>query len=216
MGASLVALSGAAVADFTGNAAATSNYVWRGLTQTSNIGAISGGLDYASDVGVYVGAWVSDTSFGSQELDYYAGYAAEFGGFGIDAGVIAYTYPQLPAAGDSDWTEGYVGLSYKMFSVQINQTSDWANLGTDALYVEAAADIEVAKDLSLGVHVGSYDFDDEAAVAPYENYTDFSVSLSKGDFTFAVSDTDLDEALGTEDHDAKFTVTWAKEFDLLK
>ena len=41
--------------EFSANAAASSNYIWRGLTQTENKAAVSGGIDYASDNGFYVG-----------------------------------------------------------------------------------------------------------------------------------------------------------------
>ena len=215
LGASLVALSGAAVADFSANVGATSNYVWRGATQTTNMGAISGGLDYSSDIGIYVGTWASDTTLGSQELDLYGGYAAEFGGFGIDVGVISYTYPQTPTGTDIDWTEVYVGLSYKMFSAQINNSSNALASGDDGLYVEVAADFDVAKDLTLGLHVGNYDFKDPAS-AGYEDYTDFSISLSKGEFSIYLSDTDLDAPANQLDEDLKIVVSWAKEFDLLK
>ena len=208
-----------ALADFTGNVAATNNYVWRGLTQTGNVGAVSGGLDYSHDSGIYVGTWVSDTEFGSQELDYYAGFSKEFDGLGIDVGVISYVYPQTPSGTDADWNEIYIGFSFDMFSLQINSSSDIGATDTDGLYIEAAIEHDIAKDLTLGLHVGSYDFDDEPVVLAslgLENYTDYMISLTKGEFTFAVSDTDLDEALGGQDHDMKVLVTWAREFDLLK
>ena len=69
-------LSGSALAEVTGNIGATSNYLWRGTTQTSNEAAIQGGLDYAHDSGFYAGTWASNVDFGdetSYELDFYGG-----------------------------------------------------------------------------------------------------------------------------------------------
>src|SRR5690606_232212 len=47
----------------TANAAFSNNYIWRGLTQTMNEPAISGGVDYAADNGFYVGTWASNVSY---------------------------------------------------------------------------------------------------------------------------------------------------------
>ncbi|MDH5648949.1 MAG: TorF family putative porin [Gammaproteobacteria bacterium] len=211
------------MADFTGNVGATSNYVWRGTTQTANQAAVSGGLDYAHEVGIYAGAWASNTVFGdkladpadptsvipSQELDYYAGFSKEFGDFGVDAGAIKYAYPQADAL---DWVEVYLGFSFKNFSVKVNSSSDVFATDTDGMYVEAAADFEMPGGSTLGVHVGSYKFD----AAPALDYKDYSISLSKDEFTFAVSDTDAEDVDWPYDADMKVTISWAKEFDLLK
>ena len=37
--------------EWSANANMTSNYIWRGLTQTENEAAVQGGIDYASDSG---------------------------------------------------------------------------------------------------------------------------------------------------------------------
>lgn len=197
----------ASAADLTGNIGVTSNYVWRGLTQTGNISSISGGLDYSHKSGFYAGTWVADTNFGSQEHDLYAGYGMKTGPVELDFGGIQYRYSQDDTL---DWTEFYVGATYKDFGAQINISSDVFGSGTDGMYIEGSYEHEIKKGLALTVHVGSYDFDDEAAAA-IENYTDFSVGLSKGDFSFAVSDTSLDTL---DDKDLKFTVSWGKEFSL--
>ena len=67
-------LSGSALAEVTGNIGATSNYLWRGTTQTNDAAAVQGGIDYAHDSGFYAGTWVSNVDFGdetSYELDLY-------------------------------------------------------------------------------------------------------------------------------------------------
>ena len=45
--ASTAFISTQASAEVTANASATSNYIWRGLTQTINQAAIQGGIDYS-------------------------------------------------------------------------------------------------------------------------------------------------------------------------
>ena len=41
------------------NIAVTSNYVWRGVTQTDNNAALQGGIDYSKGM-FYAGAWASN------------------------------------------------------------------------------------------------------------------------------------------------------------
>ncbi|MBD3808147.1 MAG: hypothetical protein IE880_05460, partial [Epsilonproteobacteria bacterium] len=49
---------------YSANMAFTSNYVWRGLTQTDNSPAIQGGIDIGYK-GFYAGVWGSNVEFGS-------------------------------------------------------------------------------------------------------------------------------------------------------
>jgi len=239
-----VSYVGEAAADFTGNAAATSDYVWRGITQTNGNAAIQGGIDYSAPVGIYVGAWTSNTDFGdeftkSYELDLYAGYAFELGPVAIDVGYVGYIYPQTdddPSTvdfdeGDIDFNEGYLGVGFEVgktsWLVKANYSSDVFATGQDGLYLELGLDIPIKDDLVLAFHVGNYNFDvddpKEADFAGFDDYTDYSVSLTKGDFTFTWSDTDLNSDIATDplldfdaDEDAKIFVTWSKEWDLLK
>lgn len=209
LAASMVA-STAALADASGNIGVVSNYVWRGLTQTGNDSAIQGGLDYAHSSGLSVGTWVSNTAFGSQELDIYGAFDGSVGDFGYTVSAIQYRYPSLT---DANWSEWALGGSYKNFSIKYNYTSDWAKLGTKSNYIEAAASFDIAKDVSLGLHVGHTKFDDEAK-AGLPSYTDYSVSLGKGDFAFTISDTNLSKTDDPLDSDPKYFVSWGKSFSL--
>ena len=74
------ATSTAAYAEVTANAAATSNYLWRGQEQTGGDAAISGGIDYANESGFYAGTWASNASWADEmtyELDLYAGFGGD-------------------------------------------------------------------------------------------------------------------------------------------
>jgi len=202
-------MSTAAVADLTGNLGATSNYMWRGQTQTAGGSSISGGVDYSHSSGAYAGIWTADTSFGSPETDFYAGFAGEAGDISYDVSLISYQYLQVRGA---DWSEVLVSGGIADFSFGLGITDNYADTGSDALYVEAAYEMKVGKEAGLSVHVGSYDFDDETA-AGIESYIDYSITLSKGDWSFALSDTDLDEN-NTVDADPVFVVSWGMEVEL--
>ncbi len=55
--------SGVALAELSANAAVTSNYIWRGVTQTADQAAGQGGIDWGHDSGLYAGTWVSNVDF---------------------------------------------------------------------------------------------------------------------------------------------------------
>ena len=212
---SITAPSAFAVEGLSANVGATSNYLWRGVTQTDDAAAISGGIDYAHESGFYAGTWASNVDFGddaSAELDFYLGFGGELGqGFGYDVGYIYYAYPdsaQTDSTNEYDFGEIYGSLSYSYFSVSANygvNNDDGAEWADSALYISADAELEVAEGLTLALHIGDYSFDDDYKS---DDYSDYGVSLSKDGFTFAVSDTDMDN------DDLKFTVSYSIDIDL--
>lgn len=79
----------------TFNLETTSNYVWRGVSQTSGNAALQGGADYSKGL-FYAGTWLSNVDWGtstSTEMDLYMGLTPKVGNYGFDFGVIYYTYP---------------------------------------------------------------------------------------------------------------------------
>lgn len=212
---SALLISGAATAEFSANIGATSNYVWRGVSQTDDSAAVSGGLDYAHDSGFYAGTWASNVDFDDDttaEVDLYGGFANELdGGLGYDVGVIYYWYPG--ANDDLDFTELYLTLSYSNFSGGVAYTVDKEDDDADEndLYYHLGASFDVAETWSVGGTVGYYDFDSG------DSYTHGQFDITKsagdlGDFTFSVSVADEDDDLGI-DGDPLVFVSWAKSFD---
>ncbi|MBV8658535.1 MAG: hypothetical protein JO142_11985, partial [Burkholderiales bacterium] len=121
---------------FTGNVSLTSDYIFRGITQTNNHPAIQGGFDFAHKSGFYLGtwgssiSWLSDAGAGSlpMEWDIYGGYKGNIvDDVGFDVGVLEYYYPGTRNAGvtNPDTTEIYGALSYKFASFKYSYaTSD--------------------------------------------------------------------------------------------
>ena len=184
--------------EVSANLAITSNYVWRGMTQTANSPAVQGGIDLGYN-GFYLGTWGSNVEFGDTnnnlEADLYAGYKTSFSGVEIDLGYILYAYPNDHDALNFD--EAYIGLGYDFGMVGINGKYSFAvNSNVDTTdYWEIGGDVELPMEISLAASYGDYD----------EVGTNYLVSLSKswGKFEFLVAYTDFSsdaDSLYDEDH----------------
>jgi len=194
----------------TANIGFTSDYIWRGVTQSGDDSAISGGIDYAHSSGFYVGTWVSSLGGGGQyEQDIYGGYGFKAGPVDLDVGYITYRYPV--GAVQLDFDEAYINGKFNVLSFGAAFTvSKESNTYEDDTYLYVGADFEVAKGLTLGLLYGSYDFDNPTA----EDYAHYKVSLSKDDFVFALEKNDMTDT-GAGENDMRFTVSYSKSFDLL-
>lgn len=204
-----------AIEGLSANVGLTSNYLWRGVSQTDDKPAVSGGIDYAMDSGWYAGAWVSNVDFGddaSHEFDWYFGYGGELGnGLSYDLGYIYYAYPdsaESDSSNEYDFAEVHTSLSFSNFTLGANygvNNDDGAEWADGALYVSLDAEFEVADGLSLAFHAGSYRFKDAFDAG---NYSDYGFSLSKNNFTLGLSDTNMDN------DDVKFYLSYAIAIDL--
>ena len=88
----------AQIAGLSANAAVTTNYIFRGISQSGGNIAVQGGLDYnIGTTGFAVGAWASSIDFGNgtigddtaAEVDLYRSYTfAVTDAFSLSAGAI--------------------------------------------------------------------------------------------------------------------------------
>ncbi len=211
--------SGVAMAELTGNAAITNNYIWRGVTQTQDQAAGQGGLDFGFGPGFYVGTWLSNVDFSGMgdgtEVDLYAGWGGEAGSFGYDLGVLTYQYPNTP---EFNFTEVYASGSWKIISLGIAYTADAAS-GNEGgvydkgdMYVNGSLDFDT-KAGGISLYAGSYMFDNSSQSGnPDFDYIHYGASLSKGDFTFALDKNDIE---GGNADNVRVTVMWSTEFELM-
>lgn len=127
---------------FSANVALTSDYLFRGISQTTNELALQGGFDYSYDSGMaaepYFGVWASSIDFGPSangdnaaiEVDYYGGLAGAFAnGINWDVGGIYYHYPSQNqddtaavngGEADFDFWEAYANLGYTFEDVRFS------------------------------------------------------------------------------------------------
>lgn len=227
LASSAIAVSSTASAEWSANAAASNNYIWRGLTQTINEAAISGGIDYAAESGFYVGTWASNVSYAagdvfSYEHDVYAGFAGEAGSVAYDVGYLYYNYDD---EAEFDFSEIYGSIGIGGFTFGVNILADTEakeGVGQDfgfgeATYLYADYGFEVGDGVEIGIHIGRHEGDfNEAFNGVPGDYTDYNISLAKGGFSFMISDTDLDDvgADNLDNDEMKFVVGYAMDFDL--
>jgi len=190
----------------TGNVAITSDYVFRGLTQTWGRPAIQGGADYTAANGFAAGFWGSSISQrtypgGAMELDLCASYGRNFGNdWSWRAGLYGYVYPggnldqanpRLPSR-SFDTLEANVALGWKGFTLKYNRAlTDY--FGADVEegyrgnsrgtgYLQLDATLPLAGAWSLALHAGHTRYT-TTLVVPLANgannpgYSDFGATL---------------------------------------
>ena len=183
-------------ASVSANVSFATDYIWRGMSQTGEDPAASGGFDVSSsEHGAYVGVWGSNVDFGSEtntELDYYFGYTDESArGVSFDVGYISYNYP---AEGGLDFEEIYVGVAYKWVGVLISKGLEQAPDNTEWSVALG--------DSGLGVTYGDYDGVGKYTLVSFDFPKEFS------GITFGIGLSDFDAADGGADEDA-FVITFS-------
>ncbi len=148
MGAFL--LSTPAFAGISGGVDITSDYLWRGVSQTLGKSAVQWHLE-ADKNGFYAGTWGSQVDFGGEasvEYDFYGGYSWANEDMSVDVGVINYNYDtELDSV-----TEMYIIGGYKFLSLGYFQDKD----NTDVDYMEAELALPIIKFADASLKYGEF------------------------------------------------------------
>jgi len=171
-------ISGAVNAALEANIGATSNYLWRGVTQSSDDGAISGGLDYSHDSGLYAGTWVSSLGGTGSEVDYYAGFSGETESVGYDVGYIYYQYDHASA---HDFAEVYGSATVSGITAGVALQVSNQGADVDSKYYSLSKSFELTDGFGLTATGGKYDVDGGS------DYSHLTLDVTKDDFTFSLS-----------------------------
>ena len=174
------------------NVSLTSNYIFRGISQTGGDAAIQGGVDYTHSSGFYLGTWGSNVGWlkdyqgydsGKVEVDIYGGYRGDIGKTELtyDLGAIQYIYPGDRPAGitRADTTELYAALGWKWFTAKYSyyvsdEVFGFANADSSD-YLDISASVPIGETgLTAGAHWGTFNFKNNGA----QDYTDWKVSLA--------------------------------------
>jgi uncharacterized protein (TIGR02001 family) len=152
---------------FAYNVGATSDYVFRGISQSDSEPAIQGGVD-ATYGSFYGGVWASSIDFGldeQAEVDFYGGIKPVVGPVTLDFGFVYYYYPGLDDSFNGNYVELKAGASMSpVDKVTIGGAVYWSPEFTfsndaDGIYTEINAAYAINDELSVSGAVGHQDVD---------------------------------------------------------
>lgn len=189
--------------DVSYNLSATSNYVWRGMSQTNNSGALQGGVDLEYS-GLYLGTWGSNISWisnpnSSLEVDIYGGYANSIASIDYDLGYIKYAYPQAQNGNNFDEVYFSLGKDFKIVSFKVMYSFGLNGASSD---IQASVNVPFSDTMGLEAVYGKYDtIGSRYLVSFSDSLGDVDTSLNYSSFT---SDS------GSSSNENNFFVSFAK------
>ena len=169
----------------TGNIALTSDYMFRGYTQTDADPAIQGGFDVNHSSGFFAGVWASNVESDPKapvnydganvEIDVYFGWKGKITDSGLEltARALRFMYPGTDY-NDNNSNEYGLILNYDFTTVAVNGSINYSDdyFGTGkAWYWDGGIDIPVGP-TKISLHAGRSDYDEGG------DYTDYSVAIS--------------------------------------
>ena len=184
--------SAAPAPDFTlaYNIGGTTDYRFRGISQSSFKPAVQGGIDFSHKSGAYAGVWASNVNWikdyigatdGSLEVDFFGGYKGELAkDLSFDVGVIAYVYPSNNTPTNANTNEIYAALTYGPVTAKYSRSlgNFVANPNSAASqYLEVAASFDVGNGFSITPHLGRQTIPNQTASAG--DYTDYALTVNK-------------------------------------
>ena len=165
------------------NLALTSDYVFRGITQTDFQPALQCGLDYAfGDSGIYAGVWASNVDFVDPdgpdiEFDTFVGWSHDVSDqVNIDLSIVHYTYfGERGDYGSLDYAEFFAKATWnEMLTFTVAYAPDYSNANYSSTYVNLAGSWELGNEFSLNAGVGHSDFSEDNG-----SYTDWNLGVSR-------------------------------------
>lgn len=180
-------LSGAAMADdsVSGNLALTSDYLFRGLSQTWGEPALQGGVDWNAGR-LHVGTWASNVSRnsypgGGAEVDLFGDVGLfQRGDWSMRAGLYGYLYPGAnldharPPLGSRslDTLEANLALTWKVWTLKYSRSlTDYFGADVEQGYTGSTRGTQY---LQLD---GSIPLDNQWSLSPHFGYTDYRRGL---------------------------------------
>jgi len=188
------------------NVGVTTDYRYRGISQSRLQPALQGGVDYADKSGFYVGAWASSIKWikdaggnGNTEVDLYGGYKGAVGDVAYDVGFLRYEYPSNKLAVSANTNEIYgaatFGPATLKYSHAVSNLFGFAN-SKNSYYLDLSAAFDLGDGFSLVPHVGYQSVKNNGAYS----YTDYALTLGKDlgnglSASAALVGTDADKAM---------------------
>ncbi len=156
-------------AEFSGYLTLTTDYVWRGVTQSDGDPAVQLGGEVIFNSGVYGGIWGSTVDINNggnrqrdAEVSYYLGYGHDVTAqWTLGVRVVAYTYPGQTGPIDYNYEEYGLSVNYDdRVWLEYAYSPDYWGLQIESHNVELISEWPAGDHLVLGAAVGYFDFTD--------------------------------------------------------
>ena len=156
--------------DITGFAALTSDYVFRGVSQSDEHAAVQLGIDAEFDSGWFVGVWGSTTNITTgnrqrdKEVDIYLGYVHDFARkWSVGFTFNRYTYPGADPGVDYDYNDIAATANYNdRLWLEFSYTDAIFGHDSPARNIELTTRWPLGAALYLGFGGGYFDLSDFA------------------------------------------------------
>ncbi len=201
------------VNNVSGKVAFTSDYIFRGVSQTNSNPAIQGGMDWNAPLGITAGFWGSSLNYATArehlEVDFFGGYTHSFNdNDNIKAylGVSHYTYFNNRTLNNIE-----IPLKFKYENMNISYaiSPDWRNTSSVAGYASIGTGYPITSGIVLSTNIGYSHFD---AKTKNINYFDVKAGLSKSiyDVLVDISATAVGNGNNDASNDPKAVLTLSK------
>jgi len=191
LAASSVAGAAHAAVAVTGTAALTSDYLFRGISQSNEGMAVQGSFTATDDSGLYFTAWGSsisklatlkDESAGT-EIDTLLGYTTTKSDVTYDVGVMRYNYPgadkpQPGLATRTSYNEAYASVAYKGAKLGTAYSDDYFGMSGKFNYFYADYSAQLTDKVGAVAHVGYNLFDKGTFLGGEKAYYDYKAALN--------------------------------------
>jgi len=196
--------------DYTVGAGLTSNYIFRGISQSNNAPSVNANAELRytfSDMFTgYVGLAGSSIKLTNQqpspsmELDVLGGVRATFGDVSADLGAIAYIYPNHTTGTifptNPTFYEGYAKLGYALnqsisFGLNGFITPSFLDTGASAQYVAGTFAAKLPMDLGFSAELGRQFFGKTDATHGSINLPDYTYWNAGLNYTYKIATLDL-------------------------
>lgn len=184
----LTAVNPALAVDVSGSVAATSDYVFRGVSQTDESPALQVGLRLDTEAGFYGALWASNVEYGATlgtdaEIDYTLGWVGEIGtDWALDANLTRYTYPGTRSGFQLDYSELIGTITWKQRGYAVlGYSNDVFASGHDGTWVQIGTRLPLAEAWTLDASVAHYQLED--ALADSYQYASLGVVWTRRAFS---------------------------------
>ncbi|MCZ6855686.1 MAG: TorF family putative porin [Gammaproteobacteria bacterium] len=154
-------MSRTAIADADLQLVLASDYIHRGLSQTTHGPAYQGSTEFQFDSGLFLGIWASSADFRNTdevnaEIDYFVGYQHRLtSDLAFDITAVRYTYPDIDLPRDYDWRElqitFYLG---DQWSLSWGLAENWLGFSKKSRFFETSYRTPLPANFTVDICIG--------------------------------------------------------------